>query len=217
MLRQSIPHLKKLKSGFTLLEVSLAIAIFAIISLASFSIFDTVVKSEERSKKQTERLNDLQRAFLIIEREITQIARRNVRLNGEGSSKSYLHTSEGSFDSETRTLGFVRHGWTNPGLILPRSDMQAVAYQLNENTLERLHFIFVDPVVGEEPKVRPLLSEVVSLKFEFYDGDDWQQSLENNNFPQAIAVEIETEDMGVIRRQFITAGDRPRNSQQDGF
>jgi len=197
--------------GFTLLEVLIAIVIFALISLTSFSIFNTVIKSDESSQIRIERMNELQRAFLIIERDLLQISKRTIRLNGEEPLKGFLHT-ENSFSSNSQYLGFVRQGWTNPGLLLPRSDMQSVAYQLNDNSVERLHFNFVDAVQGEEPKVRQLISKVTTLKFEYYDGKKWQKEHNNNQLPLAIAIEIETEDYGIIRRQFLVAGDESNSS-----
>ena len=84
--------------------------------------------------------------------------------------------------------------------------MQSVAYQLNDNVLERIHFNFVDAVQGEEPKVRPLISKVEKIDFEFYYGKEWQEKLQKNILPLAIAIELETSDYGVIRRQFLVAG-----------
>lgn len=198
--------IKQKVQGFTLLEVLIAIAIFSVISMASFSIFQTVLNSDTITKERTDRINELQRGFLIIERDILQIARRSVRFNGEAPQEGFLHTDNESFSSNEQAIGFVRHGWTNPGLLLPRSDVQSVAYQLNENVLERLHFNFVDAVLGEEPKIRPLISQVEKLDFEFYDGKKWQKTLQENTLPVAIAIELDTSDFGVIRRQFIVAG-----------
>lgn len=198
--------------GFTLLEVLIAIAIFSVVSLSSFTIFDTVLSSEQASKTRTGRMNELQRAFLLIERDLTQIARRSIRVNGEKPLEGYIHTDESSFFSETQAIGFVRNGWTNPGLLLPRSDMQSVAYQLNEETLERMHFNFVDAVPGEEPKVRPLITGVTSLKFDFFNGKEWQEELAAGTVPLAIAIEIELEDYGLLRRQYLVAGDMPEDS-----
>jgi general secretion pathway protein J len=193
--------------GFTLLEVLIASAIFSVISLASFSIFETVLNSDTVTKARTDRVNELQRGFLIIERDMLQIARRSVRLNGEAPQEGFLHTDNESFSTGEKGVAFVRHGWTNPGLLLPRGDVQSVAYQLNDNVLERLHFNFVDAVLGEDPKVRSLISQVEHLDFEFYDGKKWQKTLQENTLPIAIAIELDTTDYGVIRRQFLVAGD----------
>lgn len=206
-LNRTSKPITKLSQGFTLLEVLIAIAIFSVISMASFSIFETVLNSDTVTKERTERINELQRGFLIIERDVLQIARRSVRFYGEAPQSGFLHTDIESYSDGEQAISFVRHGWTNPGLLLPRSDMQSVAYQLNENTVERIHFNFVDAVLGEEPKVRALISKVESLSFEFYDGKKWQKTLQESTLPQAIAIELDTTDYGIIRRQFLVAGD----------
>lgn len=193
----------KVAKGFTLLELLLAMAIFALISLAGFTIFNTVLESEKGARARIERLNSLQTAFLVMERDFTQLARRHVRVIDDSSSKNFIYSQEDSFSVNTESLGFVRQGWSNPGLVLPRSDVQAVAYHLNENTLERLHYNFVDPVLGEEAKVRPLINEVVSLSFEFFYNQKWQKTLISGRLPAAVAIELTTEDLGDIRRQFL--------------
>lgn len=201
--------------GFTLLEVLIAIAIFSVVSLASFTIFDTVLRGDESSKLRSDRQNELQRAFFLIERDVMQIAKRSLRINGEAPTNVFIQTADDSFLADNQAMAFVRNGWTNPGLLLPRSDMQSVAYRLEENTLERLHYNFVDAVVGQEPKIRPLISNVSELSFQFYDGQKWQEKWSGNTLPLAIAIEIETDDFGLLRRQFLVAGDSMVNDKAD--
>jgi general secretion pathway protein J len=198
---------KPTNNGFTLLEVLIAIAIFSMISMSSFTIFNTVLKGNESSKIRTERVNELQRGFLLIERDLLQIAKRSIRLNGEAPQQDFLYTDSNSFSNGESTLAFVRNGWTNPGLLLPRSNMQSVAYQLNEGTFERLHFNFVDAIQGQEPKRRKLITEIEALNFEFFYDKKWQKQIINKSLPQAIAVELITKDYGLIRREFLVAGD----------
>lgn len=201
--------------GFTLLEVLIAIAIFSVVSLASFTIFDTVLRGDESSKLRSDRQNELQRAFFLIERDVMQIAKRSLRINGEAPTNVFIQTADDSFLADNQAMAFVRNGWTNPGLLLPRSDMQSVAYRLEDNTLERLHYNFVDAVVGQEPKIRPLISNVSELSFQFYDGQKWQEKWSGNTLPLAIAIEIETDDFGLLRRQFLVAGDSMVNDKAD--
>ena len=61
-------------------------------------------------------------------------------------------------------------------------------------------------MVGEEPKVRPLITDVSALKFEYYDGKKWQETWSEISLPLAIAIDIDTKDYGIIRRQFLVAG-----------
>jgi general secretion pathway protein J len=194
------------EQGFTLLEIIIAMAIFSMISLASFSIFDTVIKSDETSKAHADRLYKLQRSFMIIERDVIQIAKRTVRIEGEAPLSGYLHTDQSALSSDTEIVGFVRSGWRNPGLLLPRGDMQSVAYRLQDNNLERLHYNFVDAVVGQKPIVRKLIDHVNELKFEFYYSDKWQEEAPKNALPAAIAIELDVEDFGRVRREFLVAG-----------
>jgi len=202
--------------GFTLLELLLAMAIFAVISLAGFTIFNTVFESEKGSREKIAKLNKLQTAFILLERDITQIARRHVRMAGDDSSNNFIHSQNTGFSSDVDGIAFIRSGWTNPGLILPRSDLQAVAYRLNDTKLERIYYNFVDPVLGEEPKVRPLLDDVTELRFEFFYQNKWQKELIAGKMPLGVAIEVSTEDFGKIRRQFLVAGDNTGSGSAQG-
>ncbi len=195
-------------SGFTLIEVLLAVAIFAFISLASFSIFDGVARSEQSSKEKMASLNQIQRAWLVIERDFLQIAQRSLRIEGEAPLTDFIYSSTDSFSQSEQAIAFVRAGWTNPGLLIPRSDLQSVAYRLNDNKLERLHYNFVDAVVGEKPKVRTLIDGVSSLEIRYFYDKKWQTEKIAKTLPQAIELTIETDGFGVITREFIVA-DRP--------
>lgn len=200
-------NLQQQIKGFTLIEVLLAVAIFAMISLASFSIFDGVITSEEASKKQISRINEIQKAWLVIERDLIQIAKRKVRYEGEEPLDGYLHQELGYFTSDSSALAFVRHGWSNPGMVISRSDIQSVAYRLEDSTFERLHYNYVDAVVGQEPKIRKLITDVEQVSFEFFYNNKWQVELKSGRLPHAIKVIIEAKDLGQLERKFIVTGD----------
>ena len=193
----------RIAQGFTLIELLLAIAIFSLVSLASFSIVDSAISASEKSDQRISRLNELNRAFLVMERDFVQLSLRTMRINGEAPQSTFLHIDSQGVFSDATALAFVRSGWTNPGLLLPRSDLEPVAYQLNDDALERLSFNFVDSTVGQAPKKRILIQGVEQLAFQFYINQTWETRFDGDTLPQAIAVIVTIEDVGEVRREFL--------------
>lgn len=61
-------------AGFTLIEVVVALALFALISLAGLALVDTVLDVEHRTAGRLERLGDLERAMFVVGRDLEGIA-----------------------------------------------------------------------------------------------------------------------------------------------
>ncbi|APD87909.1 type II secretion system protein GspJ [Alteromonas sp. Mex14] len=205
-----------MQRGFTLIEILIAMAIFTLIGLASTGLLTTVIDSNDISEERFAKLQLLQRAMITIERDLQQAVPRAIRYNGE---KQDMVMAGGKLDgSDDDGIGFVRGGWHNPQLMLPRSTLQYVAYRLNENRLERLYSNYVDNVIGYEPKVRVLLEDIESLNIEFIatssneslDEDEdlsWNESYKGTALPRAVAIEFVSKDFGKIRREFtLTTG-----------
>lgn len=190
------------QAGFTLLEMLLSLMVFAMLGMATYTILNNTVNSHEAIKERNEQLTELQRAFIIIESDFVQLAQRKARVNGEEPLDKFFIAQEYLYDSEGIGFAFVRDGWTNPVMILPRSELQPVIYRLMEGRLERLYFNFVDPTFGAEPRVQPLLSDVESMSLAFFDGKDWQESLDDIDLPSLIKLEVESRVYGRIERIF---------------
>ena len=193
-------------AGFTLIEMLLAVALFAVISVASFQILSTVTDSNGHSEEVIEQLHGVERAFFWMERDFLQATRRQVRVDGEAPSDKVFVGGELIFDSEGGAVAFTHDGWRNPGLILPRSEIQSVSYRMFEGNLERSFYNYPDPVRGEKPRVQVLLSNIDGLKFEYFSEDGWGDSWEQEGIPSAVKVVIETEALGEIERWFKLAG-----------
>jgi len=199
--------------GFTLLEILIAMSIFTLIGLASTSVLTTVIDSDEISSQRFEKLEGLQRAMLTLERDILQAIPRAVRVNGEANA-TVMRGGQDLLESEADGIAFVRAGWHNPQLMLPRSTLQAVGYRLQEGQLQRLYGNYLDNVIGFEPKVKILLEDVTDFRVEFItkaaDNDSeeltWQESYVGTVLPLAVAVTINSTNFGQIRREFLLGG-----------
>ncbi len=193
----------KPQSGFTLIEMLLATVIFALIGIASHSILTAVTDSNELSVQATEELHGLERAFFWMERDFLQAATRQVRIDGDAPTDKIFVGGDLIFESQGGAVAFTHDGWRNPGMILPRAEIQRVAYRMFDGKLERQYFNYPDPVTGEEPRVQVLLEGLESLKFEFYGGNGWGEAWEDGGLPTAVKVTIETKNMGVVERIFL--------------
>ena len=72
-----------MQKGFTLLEILIAMAIFTLIGLASTGLLTTVIDSNDLSSERFQKLQQLQRAMVILERDIQQAVPRAARIEDE--------------------------------------------------------------------------------------------------------------------------------------
>ena len=194
------------QSGFTLIEILVAMSIFGLIAVGSVAMLTAVSAKNDLSDQRMQSLQTMQRAMLIIERDFLQMVPRKTRLEGEVSD-TLVFAGKFAFESESDGLGFVRSGWHNPQLTLRRSTLQSVAYRTQNKELQRLYSTYVDNVIGFEPKVRVLLEGVESVSFEFLEKFDkksfeWEAANSVDELPIAVAIIIKSEVYGEIRREF---------------
>jgi general secretion pathway protein J len=194
------------QSGFTLIEILVAMAIFALIAVGSVAMLTAVSAKNDLSDQRMQTLQTMQRAMLIIERDFLQMVPRKTRLEGDVSD-TLVFAGRFAFESESDGLGFVRSGWHNPQLTLRRSTLQSVAYRTQNKELQRLYSTYVDNAIGFEPKVRVLLKGVESVSFEFLEKFDkksfeWEEAASVDELPIAVAIIIKSEVYGEIRREF---------------
>ena len=65
--------------GFTLLEVLIAIAIFALLAMATYRMLDSVLQTDRGQRQQEQRLRELTRAMAAFERDLLQVRTRPIR------------------------------------------------------------------------------------------------------------------------------------------
>jgi len=186
--------------GFTFIEMLLAVAIFAIVGLASASVLSSVIDTDTSSRQAEKRLADMQRLFSLLQRDLAQISARQIRVDGEEPVKAILLGEKLMLDSDQDGFAFVQHGWRNPGMVLPRSEIQTVAYRLKEGKIERLFSLYPDAVTGSEPKVQPLLDQVTGFKVEYLNGEEWTEQWQSERLPKALRITISHEVFGDIQR-----------------
>ena len=198
-------------TGFTLLELLVSITIFAVMSVMAYGGLSSVISNSESSKMALTRLQEVQQTMVNIERDFSQIAKRDIR-DEFGSVRAYLITD----DNSDLLIEFTRNGRRNPAGLL-RSNMVRVAYKLENGDLKRLYWPQLDRVQGMLPHENTLLSNVTIAELQFLDSNnEWHSqwpplnasATPNNTSLALTAIEykITLEDWGEISRLFKVQG-----------
>ncbi|BCL68204.1 type II secretion system protein GspJ [Vibrio nigripulchritudo] len=199
-------HRRKV-SGFTLIEVLVAIAVFASLSIAAYQVVNQVQLSNAQSLEKTERLQTMQRALIWMDNDFRQMALRQMRTNGEAPSQTLLSYGDYILESDDKGIVFSRLGWQNPQNVFPRGDVTKVGYRIREENLERVWWRYSDTPSGQEPLTRPILSDVESFTVTFYENGEWKEEwTKPKALPAAIAITLTLKDYGDIERVYLTPG-----------
>lgn len=149
--------------GFTLIEMLVALAVFALIGLISNQLLLQIIDLGELTEARGGRFVETQRAVEIIRRDVQQLAHRGVR--------DELGDSQHGFEiNEFGLLQFTRRGWANP-LGHNRSGLQRVAYASVEGALFRLYWPVLDRGPDSLPIRQLLLDDVADLEVLAVDAD----------------------------------------------
>lgn len=192
------------QTGFTLLELLVALAVFAVLSVMAYGGLRSVLNGKEHVEQQAARLSQLQTAFTIMERDVEQALGRSIR-DSYGDVQPAL--TGGQFGAVV--LELTRTGWRNPAG-QRRSGLQRVAYRVDEEQLSRLFWLVVDQAQDSAPVERVLLTGVKSVELRYLDNSlQWQeqwpqdaQAEEKSALPRAVEMTIELEGFGRVRRLF---------------
>jgi len=196
-------YAKRPARGFTLLELLVALSIFALIGALAYSGLSGVLETRKQAQHKAEQLAALQLAFFFIERDLEQASTRGVR-DILGDAQPALRVNQ------DKTLELTRGGWRNPGAVA-RSHLQRVAYQLKEGALLRLTWPVLDQAQNSAPREAVLLSGVKTFEARFYDQalavqSGWPASAGNARpLPRAVEISIEPEGFGRVTRLFRVA------------
>jgi general secretion pathway protein J len=147
--------------GFTLLEVMVALAIFAVLGLMSSQMLTRIIKIHDVAITRGDQLGELQRAMQIMQRDVLEMTFRSVR-DEMGDPIPVIRVGTDI------VLELTRSGWRNP-LGQRRSELQRVAYQVKDETLMRYYWNVLDRAEDSVPEAQELLHHVTALEVHALD------------------------------------------------
>ena len=189
-------------SGFTLIEVLVAMAIFGVLSMLAYMTLGQTLANAEMLTERIDRLQAVQRTIRFLSADLLQAAPRPVRLELGDSMGPAVSTSLGGEFALELTHG----GWGNPAG-LPRGTLQRSAYRLEDDELVRYHWNVLDRTFANEPVANILLDNVESLQFRYMGADgEWSDvwplvaQADIRARPRAVEIVLTLADEGEIRR-----------------
>lgn len=208
----------KKQSGFTLVEVLVALFIFSILSAASMAVLTSSLRSKDLMKRKSDELR--QRAILRILLKSDFAHTLAVPKTDEFGQREqaifiggmHFASAGGGAGGGERFLSLSRTGWDNPGGIEKRSGLQAVEYVLKDKILIRQVRARFNSVTPTPLLEQPLMNGVEKVTLGFFDGEKWQDNWLTGAPPigvQAIPVlaSVELEfTSGVKLRQIFRVG-----------
>lgn len=213
--------------GFTLLEVLVAIAIFALISAMAYSGLANILRADEHINKERAAWREIALLYLRMEEDIGQACPRTIR-DTYGVTLPAMQAQA----TDSRALGAPAIEFTRGGIFLPvleesgtpqtpaqvkrpvRSDLQRVAYRLNEGVLSRLTWPDLDRAPQSRPQETVMLKDVTEFQLRYYAPkagwvDKWPMTAANGlplsmtDLPSGVEVRLVLKGRGELKRLFL--------------
>lgn len=197
--REPDPHLRggTGEQGFTLVEVMVALLIFAMLAAAAVAILSLSVRAQGVTGQKLDAMAAVSRTTAILSADLAQAVDRPTRDEGGVLTPAMVAGPD--------AMRLVRGGWSNLDNAA-RPSVQKVAYRLNGNVLERVAWPLLDGAAPMEPAALMEHVRELHLRYRFNGAwlDQWQGQ-PGVALPQAAEVTIVRDD-GMIYRQLFLVG-----------
>lgn len=176
------------ESGFTLIEMMVALIIFAMIAAAGVALLSFSIRAQASTAAQLDEVAGLRRSSVLLANDLAQSLPRVAR-GGDGAVLRAFTGNDGH--SDPLVLGYVRGGRTNPDN-QPHSAIQRVDVTLNKGRLERRAYAAPD---GDSASTTIILADnVASVSMRYRDKrGDWRGRWDNSDIaslPAAVEMTI---------------------------
>ncbi len=160
--------------GFTLIEVLIALTIFAVMSALAYRGLTSILGSRDRVAQENGKWRDVSFFFARLEADLVNAVARGIRNSNNLMEAAFIGNA--TFAKETEgQLMFTRMGLPGAGGTLAAP--QRFGYRLKQGIVEELVWPVLDQGQRTVPEVYPLLAGVRTLQLRYLDGaNQWRDS-----------------------------------------
>ena len=185
------------KKGFTLVELLVAIAIFAVLSALGWKVFDYLAKVKDRNAMHEANLEQLQESYQQILRDTMQAVPLTANIKGQQKPALVLHNGRFNF-SKTGVTDPLQQG------ISPHERVE-YQYRADEKKLYRLKYRNLHQTGNDQPESSVMLDEVEAFEIVVLNPNelsswpessvDWQQTEQLRLLPKGIKINLTVRDV----------------------
>lgn len=202
--RSALSRGANFSGGFTLIELIVAMAVFAVMATMAYSGLQSVLDARARTEQHAQQLAALQTAFFWLGKDIEQAVPRGVRDPYGEPVKALLAEPTAEYGLE-----LTHAGWSNPFASgkRQRSMLQRVAYGVHEKKLLRKYWFDLDREHNSAVFETVLLEGVSALEMRYVDHNlqwqtQWPPLGSKEVLPVAVEISLDIEGFGKIARLF---------------
>jgi general secretion pathway protein J len=200
------------RDGFTLLEVLVAVAVFAILAALSLGALRSIVATRARLQVQTTQLQDLARTVRRIENDLQGAVDRPVRDAYGGISLAFVGGNSGF------ALTRIRSGNDGKNTILQTSRVQ---WRLQNRALQQSRSAVLDAAPNSVENWQTLLADVSQLQWRYFDqtmhpSDVWppiNTQVQSAALPRAVEFSFVDPNLGTISRLYALVDSVPERTR----
>ena len=198
-------NLTKNKNAYTLIEVLVALTVFAILATITSSVMYNTYTTQKNITRHSEDLLQIELATTILERDIKQVVNRPV-------VRKQMQIKPAFWGNSTY-FELTRDGLVNPKSIEKRSTLKRIAYLCSNGQLIRRSWPHLDTPKVKTYDDKVLLNNLQKCEFNFFDKkrqilSEWVigQNLQASRaqlLPIAVQVNLRFTDYGEYNRIYI--------------
>ena len=196
--------------GFTLLELLVAIGIFALTSAIAYGSLMRLMSDRQRLESEHQFWRALSLTFTRLEEDLSQARERSVRDVIGFPQPAFRGQPTDARALATPSMEFTRGGVLSLGGGA-RSDLQRVGYRLDEGRLKRLTWPVLDLGPQTTPQEMSLLDQVEEFHVCFYASTGaclplWPDPNGKEVLPRGVEVKLILPGRGEFTRLFLVNG-----------
>lgn len=199
---------KQKNRGFTLIEVIVALSIFAVLSIIGYKGISSLIQTKERVEVEDAKWQQMILFFDRFELDVKQSVNRPIRTREDTVEPAWL--GRPSFSGEDGAqLVFSRFG--DPEQLGFLMDTRRVGYRLHDGAIELLIWPSLDVAPSSKPEVFKVLTHVAQISFSYLSADGrwlnvWPEATvttQQKSFaPSAVQLIIKLETGEMVTRVF---------------